>query len=82
MTFVTNWKDILKQAWSVKLMTISSFFAGLGQATAYVPPLMLGLSAEQMTFGGAVLGSIAGILAAASIFARLLDQGLTPKASE
>lgn len=81
LPLVTNWKDILKQAWSVKLASIAALLGGLGQSTAFIPPLLLNMTPGQMAFAGLALGALSALFSAGAVFARIVDQGLAPKAA-
>lgn len=76
MTLLGNWKEVLKKAWSVKLAAISSLFIGLQQAMPYVPAGLIGLTVEQSSAVGGVLGGLGGLFAALVVAARVFDQGL------
>ncbi|OJY09244.1 MAG: hypothetical protein BGO99_03400 [Nitrosospira sp. 56-18] len=76
MNLVWNWKDVLKEAWSVRLGAGSALLALIQQSLALLPAGLFGLSPEVWSAVGAVIGALSVLFAALVAPARLIDQGL------
>lgn len=76
MNLVWNWKDVLKEAWSVRLGTGSALLALIQQSFALLPAGLFGLSPEAWAAVGTVIGALSVLFAALVGPARLIDQGL------
>jgi hypothetical protein len=76
MNLVWNWKDVLKQAWSIKLGAVSALLGAFQQALALLPAGLFGLSPEAWAAVGTVIGALSVLFAALVAPARLIDQGL------
>ncbi len=76
MNLVWNWKDVLKQAWSVRFGAGSALLAVIQQSLALLPAGLFGLSPEAWAAIGTVIGALSVLLAALVAPARLIDQGL------
>jgi hypothetical protein len=76
MNLVWNWKDVLKEAWSIKLGAVSALLGAFQQALALLPAGLFGLSPEAWAAMGTVIGALSVLLAALVAPTRLIDQGL------
>lgn len=76
MNLVWNWKDVLNEAWSIKLGAVSALLGAFQQGMALLPPGLFGLSPEAWTAVGTVIGALSVLFAALVAPARLIDQGL------
>ena len=66
MTLVANWREVLRHAWSIRLMFVAALLSGLDAAQ----PLVAGLlPIPPMVFAG-----LAALLAAGAFIARLVAQ--------
>jgi hypothetical protein len=64
MKLVTNWCDVLKRAWSVRLMILAMILSGLEVGLQFVSlPIPTGLSA-----------AVAGLVTALAFGARIIAQ--------
>jgi len=67
MQLLSNWKEVLTRAWSVRLLGLASILSGLEVAFPYLEgvfPVPQGL-----------FGALAGLCSAAALVARILAQG-------
>lgn len=76
MNLVWNWKDVLKEAWSVKFGAISALLGASQQALTLLPAGLFGLSPEAWGAVGTAIGALSVLFAALVAPARLIDQGL------
>ena len=76
MKLISNWWEVLKRAWSVKLGALSALFAGLHGSLVVMQPGVIGLTVEQSANMGGVFLALSGLFAALVPFARVTDQGL------
>jgi len=72
MQLLSNWKEVLLRAWSVRLLAVVGILSGLEVALPYfegVFPVPSGL-----------FGALAGLCSAAALVARILVQNNLPSA--
>ena len=66
MKLVANWREVLRHAWSIRLMFVAALLSGLDAAQ----PLVAGLlPIPPMVFAG-----LAALIAAGAVIARLVAQ--------
>ena len=68
MALITDWKDVLKKAWSVKFMLMAALLSGCEVAVQFIEPTI----AEMMPKG--MFASLAGFVTAGALVARVLAQ--------
>lgn len=76
MSLISNWKEVLTQAWSVKTGALSALFGGMQQALPLFPAGLMGLTADQSAMMSAVFGALSLLCAALVPVVRVFDQGL------
>lgn len=76
MSLISNWKEVLTQAWSVKTAALSTLFGGMQQALPLIPAGLMGLTVEQSAMIGAVFGALSLLCAALVPVVRIFDQGI------
>lgn len=76
MKLLDDWKNVLKQAWSVKTSALAALFGGMQQAMPFIPPSLMGLTLEQATMIGAVFGALGVLFATLVPVVRVVDQGI------
>lgn len=64
---IHNWKDILKRAWSIRLMLLAGLLTGLSVAVELIDADLLGISPL-------IFAAVAGLVNMAALIARLLPQ--------
>lgn len=79
MNLISNCKDVLQKAWSVRFAALSALFAGLQHTAEALPIAFFGINSDLMPAVGGVLGAIGGVFAALVVVARVVDQGLAAK---
>jgi len=71
---VDNWKHILRNAWSVRLMVIAAVLSGLEVALPFLP--------DYVFIPHGIFAAFSGVLTAAAFAARLLAQRSMEDASD
>ncbi len=69
MTLITNWKEVLKKAWSIKFAIVAAVFSGL-------EALFLALEGTLPEVPHGLMSGIGATFAASGIVARVLDQSV------
>jgi hypothetical protein len=77
MNLVWNWKEILKEAWSIRFSAVAGLLSGFAASMSYMPAGFFGASPEVWTLIQAVLTGLSAFIGViATPFSRLIDQGL------
>lgn len=66
MTLAHDWRDILKRAWSVRLIALAAVLSGLEVALPFIPAL------ERVPMG--VFAALSALVTAAALVARIVAQ--------
>lgn len=74
MDFIANWRDVLKRAWSVRLIILAALLSG---AEVAVPMLGDVLPVPSGTFA-----ALSGFVAAAALLARVVAQSDLPEQAD
>ena len=70
MTLISNWKEVLKKAWSIRFSIAAALFGGLEAVCASLDDSILGTPKG-------LLAGVGALFAAGGIIARILDQSKT-----
>ena len=76
MKLLDNWKEIIKQAWSVRLAALATLFTSMQQMIPYLPAYLVGLTVEQSTAIGTAFGALGALFTALVAVVRVFDQGI------
>lgn len=68
MTLLPDWKDIIKKAWSVRLLILAGVLSGIEVALQILEPT----AAEAMPKG--VFAALSGLVTAGALLARVIAQ--------
>ena len=71
---VSNWRAVLRYAWSVRLMILAAILSGLEVVLQLLPMLGVELPIPPMTFA-----ALSGLVTVAALFARFVAQDLGGK---
>lgn len=69
---ISNWKEVLKKAWSIRFAILASVFSGL-------EAIFMAMEGSVPNVPQGLLSAIGATFAASGIVARVLDQSVTVK---